>query len=133
MQIVRWILFFPVSVICGYVAYAIGGAVNNFSVDLLTGHPPEGLMKIIMDAAAYLYLGAVTTFVAVKIAPSRPSYVAAGIFVFLLIFAGVTVVPSVAVDTFYAVSTIIGLFLGCVGIQVGIFIGEIAPFRGKRK
>ena len=125
MQILRWILLFPVSIICGYLAYTIGGTVNNFLINLFTGYPPTGLVKTGMDILAYMYLGATTTFAAVKIAPSQSTFVAAGIFVFLLIFAGAAVLPFFTIDKYYAISVIIGLFIGCVAVQVGIFIGEI--------
>lgn len=128
MRIVRWISFLPVSAICGYLAYIVGGTLNNLSIALFLGSPITSWIKVATDAIAHMYIGAAVTYVAVKIAPAYPKFVAVGTFAFLLIFAGASIFSSFAIGKYYAIPAIIGLLFGGVAVLLGTLVGQIGPY-----
>jgi len=133
MRIIRWISFLPVSIVCGYLAYLVGGTINNLSTTLFLGTPLTGWIKVVLDGMAHMYMGAAAIYVAVKIAPSYSKFVAAIIFILLLIFAGASIWSSFAIRKYYAIPAIIGLLFGGVAALIGTFFGEIAPYDESQK
>ncbi len=53
LKTLRWIAVLPIAMVCGYLAYLIGGFINNLSLTLILGAPPEGWKKIITDVAPH--------------------------------------------------------------------------------
>lgn len=128
MRIVRWIFFLPVAVISGYLAYIVGGTLNNFSTARFLGSPLTGWVKVVCDAMAHMYMGATATYVAVKIAPAYPRVVAAGTFGLALLSACASLWSSVIIGKYYAIPAIVGLIFGAVAVLIGTLAGEIAPY-----
>ena len=128
MKNLRWILFLPAAVVCGYLAYFIGGFINNLSTTLYFGKPPEGWLKIAVDAMTHMYLGAAFIYSAVRIAPSAPRGVALATLLLLLIFAGISLWSSFVIEKFYALPAIGGFLFGGVAVMVGTLAGEIVPY-----
>ena len=90
----------PAGTLCGYLAYFVGGFINNLSITLYLGAPPEGWLKVSADVMAHMYLGAVFTYSAVRVAPSAPKYVALAALVLLLVSAGLSLWSSFAIGKF---------------------------------
>jgi len=126
----RWIAVLPAAAVCGYLAYFIGGFINNLSITLYLGAPPEGWLKIAADSMAHMYLGAAFTYSAVRVAPSDPRYVASAAFVLVLAFAGVSLWSSFAIGKFYALPAIGGVLFGGTAALLATFAGEIVPYGG---
>lgn len=130
MKTVRWIAVLPAAAVCGYLAYLIGGFVNNLSIALYLGAPLEGWQKIAADSMAHMYLGAAFAYSAVRVAPSGPRYVAIAASVLLLVFAAVSLWSSFAIGKFYALPAIGGLLFGGTAVLLATFAGEIVPYGG---
>ena len=128
MKTLRWIAVLPAAMVCGYLAYLIGGFINNLSLTLILGAPPEGWKKIIIDVMAHGYMGAAFMYSAVRIAPSAPKCVAIATFILLLIFAGLSLWSSFAIGKFYALPAIGGVLFGGVAVLLGALAGEIVPY-----
>jgi hypothetical protein len=128
MRILRWIFFLPASFICGYLAYLVGGTLNNLSITLFTGSPPAGWIKVATDVMAHMYMGAACTYAGVKIAPAHPKLVAAGIFAIQLIFAGASIWSSFVIGKYYAIPAVLGLLFGGVVLLIATIAGEIGPY-----
>jgi len=126
-NIVRWIAALPAAAVCGYLAYLVGGFVNNVSL-FLTLVPLEGWLKVIADVMAHMYMGAAFVFCAVRFAPSSPKYVAATAQGIVLIFGGVSLWSSFVIDKYYAVPTVAGVVFGGVAALLGTLAGEIVPY-----
>lgn len=130
MKTLRWILVLPVAVVCSYLAYFIGGFVNNLSIALYLGAPPEGWLKVAADVMAHMYLGAAFTYSAVRFAPSAPKHVALAAMVLLLAFAALSLWSSFAIGKLYALPAIGGVLFGGVGALFGAFAGDIVTYTG---
>src|SRR5437870_8010037 len=99
----------PAATACGYLAYVLGGFINNLLITLYLGTPPEGWLKVTADVMAHMYLGAAFTYSAVRVAPSAPRHVALAALVLLLVFAGLSLWSSFAIGKFYALPAIGGV------------------------
>lgn len=122
----------PAAMVCGYLAYFLGGFINNLSITLSLGAPPEGWLKVAADVMAHMYLGAAFTYSAVRVAPSAPRHVVLAALVLLLVFAGFSLWSSFTVGQFYALPAISGgLFGGAVAL-LATFAGEIVPYDASR-
>ena len=132
MQTLRWIVVLPAAIVCGYLAYLVGGIINNLSITLYLGSPPEGWLKITAVVMAHMYMGAAFTYSAVRAAPSAPKYVALAALVLLLVFAGMSLWSSFAIGKFYALPAIGGVLFGGVAALFGTFAGEIVPYGASR-
>ena len=132
MKTLRWVVMLPVAMVCGYLAYFVGGFINNLSITLFLGSPPEGWLKITADVMAHMYMGAAFTYSAVRVAPSAPRYVALATIVLLLVFAGLSLWSSFAIGKFYALPAIGGVLFGGVAALLGVFAGEIMPYGASR-
>jgi hypothetical protein len=128
LKVLRWILLLPVAAVCGYLAYFVGGFINNLSITLYLGAPPEGWFKVASDVMAHMYLGAAFMYSAVRIAPSEPRSVALAALLLLLVFAGLSVWSCFAIGKFYALPAISGVLFGGVAVLIGTFAGEILPY-----
>ena len=128
MKTLRWIVVLPAATVCGYLAYLVGGFINNLSITLYLGAPPEGWLKVAADVMAHMYLGAAFTYSAVRVAPSAPRHVALATLVLLLVFAGLSLWSSFAIGKFYALPAIGGVLFGGAAALVGTFTGEIVPY-----
>ena len=125
MRILRWIFFLPVSVICGYLAYLVGGTLNNLSITLFIGSPATGWMRVGTDVLAHIYMGAASAYVAVKVAPEHPKLIALGIFALQLIFASASIWSSFVIGKYYAIPAILGLVFGGIAVLIATLAGEI--------
>ena len=132
MKTLRWIVVLPAATVCGYLAYLVGGFINNLSITLYLGAPLEGWLKVTADVMAHTYLGAAFTYSAVRVAPSAPRYVALAASVLLLVFAGVSLWSSFAIGKFYALPAIGGVLFGGAAALLGTFAGEIVPYAPSR-
>jgi len=122
----------PAAMVCGYVAYFVGGFINNLSITLFLGSPPEGWLKIAADVMAHIYLGAAFTYSAVLVAPSAPRCVALTTFLLLLVFAGLSLWSSFAIGKFYALPAVGGVLFGGVAAMIGALAGEIVTYGTSR-
>lgn len=132
MKTVRWIAVLPAATVCSYLAYIVGGFINNLSITLYLGTPPEGWLKVTTDVMAHMYLGAAFTYSAVRVAPSAPRYVSLAALVLLLVFAGLSLWSSFAIGKFYALPAIGGALFGGAAALVATFAGEIVPYSASR-
>ncbi len=131
MKTVRWIALLP-GAVCGYLAYLVGGFINNLSITLYRGAPLDGLMKVAADVMTHMYLGGAFTCSAVRVAASTLKYAALAAFVLILIFADLAFWSSFAIGKWHALPTIGGvLFSGAVTIFVA-FASEIVPHDANR-
>jgi len=122
----------PAATACGYLAYVLGGFINNLLITLYLGTPPEGWLKVTADVMAHMYLGAAFTYSAVRVAPSAPRHVALAALVLLLVFAGLSLWSSFAIGKFYALPAIGGVLSGGAAALLGTFAGEIVPYGASR-
>jgi hypothetical protein len=129
LKVLRWILVLPAAAICGYLAYFVGGFVNNLTIVLFLGAQLEGWLKVSADFMAHMYLGAAFTYSAVRIAPSLPKHVAFVALTLVLGAAGISLWSSFHIGKFYAVPAIFGLTLGGAAVLFGTLRGEIAPYK----
>ncbi len=127
MRIVRWIAALPIALLCGYLAYLVGGFINSLSIILFLGSPLEGRLKAIADVMAHMYMGAAFTYSAVRVAPSAPRYVALATMAVILAFAGLSLWWSFAIGKFYALPAIGGVLFGGAAALLGTIAGEIVP------
>ncbi len=132
MNTLRWITVLPGATVCGYLAYFIGGFINNLSITLSFGAPLDGWVKVAADVMAHVYLGGAFTYSAVRIAPSIPKYVALAALVLLLVFASLSLWCSFATGKFYALLAIGGVLFGGVAAVLAAFAGEIVPYDASR-
>ena len=132
MKTLRWIVALPTAMVCGYLAYFVGGFINNLSIMLFLGPPLEGWLKIAADVMAHVYMGAAFMYSAVRVAPSAPRYVALATMVLLLGFAGLSLWAAFAIGKFYSLPAICGVLFGGVAGVVGVFAGEIMPYGTSR-
>lgn len=118
----------PVATVCGYLAYFVGGFINNVSTTLYLGVPPEGWLKVTLDVMAHIYLGAAFTYSAVRIAPSDPRYVALVASALLLVIVGLSLWSSFVIGKFYALPAFGGVLFGGAAAAFAAFAGEIVPY-----
>ncbi len=128
MRALRWLAALPGALICGYAAYLVGGALNNFTAAWFAGGPLTGWKKIAADVMAHIYMGAVFLYAAVKIAPAAPRYVAGGAFATLVALAILSIWSSVAIAKYYAIPAIAGLLFGGAAVLIGALAGEVRPY-----
>jgi len=100
LKILRWIVMLPAALACGFLAYFIGGFINNLSLTYFFGGPLSGFPKIAADVMAHTYLGGAFTYSAVRIAPSAPRRVAVFAMVLMVVFAGPSLWLSFAIGDF---------------------------------
>ena len=124
----RWIAVFPGALICGYLAYLVGGTINNVTTAMFLGEPLTGWIKGAADAMAHMYMGAAFTYSAIKIAPDAPKHVASGAFAILIAFAALSVWSSFAIAKYYAIPAIAGLLFGGSAVFLAALAGEISPY-----
>lgn len=120
----------PAAVICGYLAYLVGGFLNNVGLVFAFGGPIEGWLKSISDIFSHLYLGAAFVYCAIRVAPSAPRTVAGITCGVLVLFAGISLWSSFIITKWYALPAIAGMLFGGIGVMIGAFAGEVVPYRG---
>ena len=98
-----------------------GGFINNVSITLYLGAPPEGWLKVTLDVMTHIYLGAAFTYSAVRIAPSAPKYVALVTSVLLLVFVGLSLWSSFVIGKFYALPALGGVLFGGAAAVLATF------------
>lgn len=125
---IRWIVVFPVALICGYVAYLVGGTINNVTTGIFLVEPLTGWIKVFVDAMAHMYMGAAFTYSAIKIAPGAPKHVASGAFAILIVFAALSVWSSFAIEKYYAIPAIVGLLFGSSVVFIAALARKISPY-----
>jgi hypothetical protein len=118
--------------VSGYLAYFVGGFINNLSVRLYLGVPPEGWLQVAADVMAHIYLGAAFTYSAVRVAPSAPRCVAFATGFFVLGFAGISLWSSIVTGKLYALPAIGGVLFGVAVMLLGTFRGNIVPYGANR-
>lgn len=127
-----WIMVLPAATVCGYLAYFVGGFINNVSITLFLGAPPEGWLKVALDVMTHIYLGATFTYSGVRIAPSAPRYVVLVASVLLLVFVGLSLWSSFVIGKFYALPALGGVLFGGAAALLATFAGEIVPYDASR-
>ncbi len=127
-QTLRWIAVLPAAMAGGYLAFIVGGFINNLSITMYLEALPEGWLKISADVMAHMYLGAAFTYSAVRAAPSAPRYVSLAALAVLVIFAGLSLWSSFVIGKFYAVPALGGLLFGGAAALLATFAGEIVPY-----
>lgn len=132
LNTLRWIVSLPAATVCGYLAYFVGGFINNLSITLYLGAPPEGWVKVAADVMAHMYLGGAFTYSAVRVAPSTPKYVALAALALLLVFAGLSLWSSFAIRKFYALPAIGGVLFGGTATVLAVFAGEVVSYDANR-
>jgi hypothetical protein len=128
MRILRWIVTLPLAVLLGYLAYLIGGTINNLTTVLFLGAPLDGWQRTVTDVMAHIYMGAAMVYSAVRIAPSAPRSVAIGTTALLLAFAGASLWSSIMIAKFYALPAIGGAIFGGLAALYATLAGEILPY-----
>lgn len=128
MQTLRWMMLLPLAILIGYLAFLVGGFINNLSLMLFLSQPPDSWMKIATDAVAHSYMGAAFTYSGVRIAPSKPRYVAFTTSALLVIFAGLSLWSSFAIAKFYALPAIGGLLFGGFAALYATLAGQVLPY-----
>lgn len=124
----RWIAAFPGALICAYLAYLVGGTINNVTTATILGEPLTGWMKVVLDAMGHMYVGAAFTYSAIKIAPGAPKRVASGALAILIVFAALSVWSSFEIGKYYAIPAIAGLLFGGSIVLIATLAGEINPY-----
>jgi hypothetical protein len=124
----RWIAVFPGALICSYLAYLVGGTINNVTTAMFLGEPLTGWIKVVVDAMAHMYMGAAFTYSAIKIAPGAPKHVASGAFAILIVFAALSVWSSLAIGKYDAIPAIAGLLFGGSVVFIAALAREISPY-----
>jgi hypothetical protein len=119
---------FPGALICSYLAYLVGGTINNVTTTMFVGEPMTGWIKVVVESMAHMYMGAAFTYSAIKIAPGAPKHVARGAFAILIVFSALSVWSSFAVGKFDAVQAIIGLLFGGSAVFLAALAGQISPY-----
>lgn len=133
MNRLRWLAVLPGAVICGYLAYLVGGILNNLTATWFTGEPLTGWKAIAADLIAHAYMGAAFLYSAVKIAPGDPKHVARGGFTILAALAGLSVWSSIALGKYYAIPAVGGLLFGGCAVLLGTVTGEVGRDREERR
>ncbi len=128
MRILRWIVTLPLAVLLGYLAYLIGGTINNLTTVLYFGTPLDGWQRTITDVMAHMYMGAAMVYSAVRIAPSAPRSVAIVTTVVLVALAGVSIWSSIVIAKFYAIPAIGGALVGGFAVLYETLAGQILPY-----
>jgi hypothetical protein len=129
MSTFRWITVLPGAVVLGYLAYFVGGFVNNVTTTMLLRAPLEGWLLVATDAVAHMYMGAAFVYSAIKIAPAASTLVARGAFGILVAFASWSMWSAYAIGKYYAVPAISGLLFGGLAVLIAAAAGEIGPYR----
>lgn len=132
MKILRWIAVLPVATVCGYLAYFVGGFINNLTTSWYLGVPLEGWPKIATDFMAHAYFCAAFTYSAVRIAPAASRYVALAALLLLLVFSGFSLWSYFAIGKFNNLPGIIGILFGGTCVLFSTFAGEIVPYDANR-
>ena len=122
----------PAAMLSGYLAYFVGGFINNVSIALYLGTPPEGWLKIASDTMTHIYLGAAFTYSAVRIAPSASRYVALAASVLLLVFVGLSLWSSFVIGKFYALPALGGVLFGGATAIFATIAGHTVPYDANR-
>lgn len=131
MRVLRWVLALPAAILCGYLAYLIGGTINNATTAWFYGAPLEGWDKTIAEAMAHAYMGAAVVYSAVRIAPAAPRGVAIGATALLVAVAAASVWSSLMIQKFYALPAIGGLLVGGFSVLQAAFAGQVLPYTPK--
>ncbi len=95
----RWIIFIPLSLIGGSF---ISGIIHLSGDALFSGIEQERLMKILVAAKASLLFGAVSTYLAYRIAPSNKK-IAAAIMTGIVVFMAGSSRPSIFSTEHYSI------------------------------
>ena len=109
----------PVALICAYIAWFVGGFINNLTIALFFG-PVEGWMEMVSNFMNHIYLGLASVLSAVWVAPSGHRYVAFAAFMLIAVFMGGSLYSSFEIGKFYALPSIAGALLGSFA---GLFVG----------
>lgn len=125
MRLARWILLLPCAAASGYLAYFVGGFVNNLSILLYSGRPPSGWVAIFVDTAAHMYMGAASTYIGMRIAPRHRKAVAASITGLWLLLAGASILATILGGMYAAITPTIGVVVGSVGLTISVFRNEL--------
>ena len=119
MNSLRWIFVFPVALLFGYLAYLVGGFINNLTIALFFG-PVEGWVEMVSNFMNHMYLGLAFVLSAVWVAPSGRRYVAFAAFMLIAVFMGGSLYSSFEIGKFYALPSIAGALFGSFA---GLFVG----------
>lgn len=130
MRIVRWIALAPAAILLGYLAYLLGGTINNLATVLTIGSR-EGWVRIATDFMAHSYLGAGIVFAAVKIAPSKPRIVGSSSFAALVALCATSGYLAVNQSNWTALLAAAGVLFGAFVVLLGVLSDEIRPFEAK--
>jgi hypothetical protein len=129
LRTLRWIVTFPAATLIGYLAYLVGGTINNFATIIYFGAPLDGWQRIVADATANAFLGAAMVYSAIRIAPSAPRLVASAATGLLTIVAVASLWSSFMIGKFDALSGIGGVMFGALAVLYATLDGQVIPYR----
>ncbi len=135
MLVLRWIAFLPAAAIGGWLAYMVGGTINNITTFLSVGEI-SGFVKFGTDFINEMFLGLGFVFCGVKVAPSAPKVVGITLAFSVICFPIFAIVSSdiPLLSIFesvqqgrFSIAGSLGTIFGAVGAAYGTVTGEIQP------
>lgn len=88
VKLFRWIIFIPLSLICGFFVRIISGFFFVKVYVLFAGIEKQGLMNLLTELPATFLFGAAATYFAIKIAPSNKKIAALIMTIILIVITG---------------------------------------------
>jgi len=122
----RWVALLPGALVAGYAAYLVGGTINNLSITLYMGRPPNGWTKLLGDFMAHMFLGAAFVYAGAFIAPTQKPIVAMALGALSIFLGGAFVWASLIVEKYRAIIAIAGLLFGSSVTAFSIMTGEVS-------
>lgn len=92
--ILRWIGVLPAAIVGGVVAGMLSNVINQLSLSWAGFNPEWWVSQIYTDAVANATLGAACIYAGARTAPSHKTTVALALSGLLLVFAGMTLFPT---------------------------------------
>ncbi|MFM8754577.1 MAG: hypothetical protein ACKODL_07785 [Phenylobacterium sp.] len=142
MVVLRWIAFLPAAAVGGWLAYMVGGAINNTSTYLYVGEI-KGFVKFGLDFINNMFLGIGFVFCGVKIAPRAPKFVGITLAIIVIGFpisaiftSGIpisSIIEAIQQGRLSIVG-VLGTIFGACATAYGAVRGEVQPLpsRGRQ-
>ena len=127
MEILRWIVALPGAIVGGWLAYIVGGTINNVTTIWALGEPLNGLAKFGLNFTNNMYLGLGIVFFAVKIAPSGPKIVGSVAATTVIVFGLMSLALTISTLKYGPVAGILGAIFGASAAMYAALMGEIHP------
>lgn len=92
--ILRWIAVLPAAILAGIAAGVLSNIINQLSLSWAGFNPEWWLSRAYTDAVANVMLGTGCIYAGARVAPSHKTTVALALAALLLVFAGMTLFPT---------------------------------------